>query len=107
MTGLTACYAGAGGRGGSERSIRVLMVSNPQMVDLQKLTARHFTKQTGITVDFTVLPENDLRDKASQEFTSQAKQYDVATLSNFEIPFYSKNGWLVPLTDYANNDKTF
>ncbi|GAB3415925.1 sugar ABC transporter substrate-binding protein [Flindersiella endophytica] len=107
MAGLSACYTGAGGRGGDERAIRVLMVNNPQMVDLQKLTAEHFTKETGITVDFTVLPENDLRDKASQEFSSQARQYDVATLSNFEIPFYSKNGWLVPLTDYAGNDKTF
>ncbi len=72
----------------------VLMVNNPQMVDLQKLTADNFTKQTGIKVNFTVLPENDVRDKISQEFSSQAGQYDVATLCNFEIPIYAKNGWL-------------
>ena len=51
------------------------------MVDLQKLTAEHFTKETGIKVNFTVLPENDVRDKISQDFSSQAGQYDVATLS--------------------------
>ena len=67
------------------------MVNNPQMVDLQQLTATHFTKDTGITVNFTVLPENDVRDKISQEFSSQAGQYDVATLSNFEIPIYAKS----------------
>jgi sorbitol/mannitol transport system substrate-binding protein len=104
---LTAC-GGLGWAGGSGKNrIRVLMVNNPQMVDLQKLTADNFTKQTGITVDFTVLPENDLRDKASQEFSSQAAQYDVATLSNFEIPFYSSNKWLTPMDDYIAKDPGF
>ena len=74
--GLTAC-GGLGWAGGSGNAVRVLMVNNPQMVDLQKL-AGTFTQQTGIKVDFTVLPENDLRDKASLEFASQAGQYDVA-----------------------------
>ena len=82
------------------------MVNNPQMVDLQKLSGT-FTQQTGIKVDFTVLPENDLRDKASLEFASQAGQYDVATLSNFEIPFYSKNNWLTPMDDYIAKDPAF
>ena len=72
---------GGGAGGGGADSINVLMVNNPQMVDLQKLTADNFTKQTGIKVNFTVLPENDVRDKISQEFSSQAGQYDVASLS--------------------------
>ena len=92
--GMTACSgAGGGGGGGGGHTVNVLMVNNPQMVDLQKLTADNFTKQTGITVNYTVLPENDVRDKISQEFSSQAGQYDVATISNFEVPFYAKNGW--------------
>ena len=102
---LTAC-GGLGWAGGSGNAVRVLMVNNPQMIDLQKL-APDFTKQTGIGVNFTVLPENDLRDKASQEFSSQAGQYDVATLSNFEIPFYSKNGWLTPMDRYIAKDPAF
>src|SRR6185369_10253665 len=102
---LTAC-GGLGWAGGSGNAVRVLMVNNPQMVDLQKL-AGTFTQQTGIKVDFTVLPENDLRDKASLEFASQAGQYDVATLSNFEIPFYSKNNWLTPMDDYIAKDPGF
>src|ERR671916_210156 len=95
----TAC-AGWGGSvgGGGANSINVLMVNNPQMVDLQRLTAEHFTRSTGITVNFTVLPENDVRDKISQEFSSQAGQYDVATVSNFEIPIYAKSKWIAPLT---------
>ena len=98
---------GGGGGGGGENSVSVLMVNNPQMVDLQKLTADNFTKQTGITVNYTVLPENDVRDKISQEFSSQAGQYDVASLSNFEIPIYAKNGWLAPMDDFVAKDPAF
>jgi sorbitol/mannitol transport system substrate-binding protein len=108
---LAACSGAGGGSGGSTgaaaNSVNVLMVNNPQMVDLQKLTADNFTKQTGIKVNFTVLPENDLRDKASQEFSSQAGQYDVASLSNFEIPFYAKNNWVADLSSYVTKDPAF
>src|SRR3954452_21942710 len=106
--GVTGCAGWGGGPGGGgPHSINVLMVNNPQMIELQKLTADHFTKDTGITVNYTVLPENDLRDKASQEVTSQAGQYDVATLSNFEIPIYAKSGWIAPLDQYVTADPAF
>jgi sorbitol/mannitol transport system substrate-binding protein len=98
---------GGGPGGGGPNSINVLMVNNPQMVDLQRLTAANFTADTGINVNFTVLPENDVRDKISQEFSSQAGQYDVATLSNFEIPIYAKSKWIAPLDDYVAADPTF
>ena len=96
---LAGCAAGGGDEagGGDGKVVNVLMVNNPQMVDLQKLTADSFTKKTGITVNYTVLPENDVRAKISQEFSSQAGQYDVATISNYEVPIYAKNGWLSPL----------
>ncbi|MGI8415582.1 MAG: ABC transporter substrate-binding protein [Nakamurella sp.] len=83
------------------------MVNNPQMVDLQSLTKANFTAQTGINVNFTVLPENDMRNKASLEFKNQAGQYDVTTLSNFEVPSYAANGWLTDLTPYVKADPAF
>lgn len=89
------------------KTINVLMVNNPQMIDLQKLTAANFTAQTGIKVNYTVLPENDMRAKASLEFKNQAGQYDVATLSNFEIPIYAANDWMADLTPYTQKDTGF
>ncbi|MEV6565002.1 sugar ABC transporter substrate-binding protein [Streptomyces kronopolitis] len=104
----TGCYRGAGDAGNEGRdTLNVLMVNNPQMVDLQRLTAEHFTKETGITVHFTVLPEDDLRDKMSQDFSSQAGQYDVASVSNYETPIYARNGWLSPLGAKAAADRGF
>ncbi|MFF8988729.1 ABC transporter substrate-binding protein [Streptomyces sp. NPDC014983] len=104
---LSGCWVGAGGAGSGGDSINVLMVNNPQMVELQKLTAAHFTKETGIRVNFTVLPENDVRDKISQDFANQAGQYDVATLSNYEIPIYARNGWLRPMDAYVAKDPSY
>jgi sorbitol/mannitol transport system substrate-binding protein len=104
-SGCAGWGGGAGGGGGN--SINVLMVNNPQMVDLQQLTAKYFTQDTGIHVNFTVLPENDVRDKISQEFSSQAGQYDAATLSNFEIPIYAQSKWIAPLDSYLAADSAF
>ena len=112
---MTAACSGAGGGGGGggggedggDRSIDVIMVNNPQMEDLQALTEENFTAETGIEVNFTVLPENDVRDTIQTDFTSQAGQYDVATISNYEVPFFSTNGWLANLDSYVEEDAEF
>jgi sorbitol/mannitol transport system substrate-binding protein len=107
VLGATAC-SGAGSKsgGGTSHSINVLMVNNPQMLELQKITAANFTKDTGITVNFVVKVESDMRDTASTEFANQSGQYDVATLSNFEIPYYAKAGWISDMQGIAA-DATF
>jgi len=106
---LTAC-GGAGGAGGGDNgsdSINVLMVANPQMSDIEKLTADSFTKETGIKVNYTVLPENELRDKVTQDVATGAGQYDVATVGMYEVPIWAKNGWLHELGSYAKADAGF
>ncbi|MDF2254723.1 ABC transporter substrate-binding protein [Streptantibioticus ferralitis] len=104
----TACSGAQGDR--SHRpphTVNVLMVDNPQMLDLERLTATYFTKATGIKVNFTVLPEDHLRDEGNKDFSRQSGRYDVASLSNYEVPIYAKAGWLAPLTGYAADDRSF
>ncbi|TPQ17966.1 ABC transporter substrate-binding protein [Streptomyces sporangiiformans] len=106
---LVAC-SGAGGStssGGGDKSINVLMVGNPQMEDIAKLTKSTFTKDTGIKVNFTILPENELRDKVTQDIATQAGQYDVATVGAYEVPVWHENGWLHELGSYADKDSAF
>jgi sorbitol/mannitol transport system substrate-binding protein len=98
---------GGGGGGGGAKSINVLMVGNPQMEDISKLTKDSFTKDTGIKVNFTILPENELRDKVTQDVATKAGQYDVATIGAYEVPIWHKNGWLQPLDSFADKDTTF
>ena len=107
----TACSgAGGGGGGGGDgenESINVLMVANPQMVDIQQLTADTFTKDTGIKVNYTVLPENELRDKVTQDVASQGGQYDLATVGAYETALWQENGWLHELSSYADADTSY
>jgi len=107
----TACSGagstGNGGGGGTDNTITALMVGNPQMEDIQKLTADNFTKQTGITVKFTILPENELRDKVTQDVANQGGQYDVATVGAYEVPIWAKNGWLHELSTQAQADASY
>jgi sorbitol/mannitol transport system substrate-binding protein len=108
---LTAACSGAGstgsGSGSNDQTITALMVGNPQMEDIQKLTADNFTKQTGIKVKFTILPENELRDKVTQDVANQGGQYDVATVGAYEVPIWAKNGWLQELSTKANADASY
>jgi sorbitol/mannitol transport system substrate-binding protein len=102
---FTACGAGGGGGDSDAKSLNVLMVGNPQMVDIEKLTKDSFTKDTGIKVNYTILPENELRDKVTQDIATKAGQYDVATIGAYEVPIWSKNDWLTPLDKYADDSK--
>ena len=111
--GSTPAAAGSSGSsssssgGGGNQSINVLMVGNPQMEDLQKLTADNFTKTSGIKVNFTILPENELRDKVTQDIATKAGQYDVATIGAYEANNWAGNDWLTPLNDYEAKDTAF
>lgn len=108
VAGCAGAGGGGGGAGGGgEDSINVLMVGNPQMEDIQKLTEDSFTKDTGIKVNYTILPENELRDKVTQDIATQAGQYDVATIGAYEVPIWSENDWLHELDSYADADKSF
>jgi sorbitol/mannitol transport system substrate-binding protein len=102
LSGCAGAGGGGGSGGGSSKSISVLMVGNPQMSDIEKLTKDGFTKDTGIKVNYTVLPENELRDKVTQDVATGAGQYDVATVGAYEVPIWAKNKWLNSLDTYAD-----
>jgi sorbitol/mannitol transport system substrate-binding protein len=94
--------------GGEERAdLSVLAVDTPQTQTLERLTEEHFTADTGITVDYTLLPENEGRDLMNREFATQAGNYDVASVSAYEVPIYADNGWLAPLDSYVAADDDF
>ena len=108
---LAGCAgAGGGGSTGGEEdsdSLNVLMVGNPQMVDIEKLTEDTFTADTGIDVNYTILPENELRDKVTQDIATQAGQYDVVTIGAYEVPIWSENDWLTEMDTYADEDEDY
>ena len=88
-------------------TINVLMVGNPQMKDLQTLTDANFTASSGIKVNFTVLPENELRDKVTTDVASGAGQYDVVTLGMYDIANWGGTGKLKAIDSLVAGDKSW
>ncbi len=48
-----------------------------------------------------------MRNTISQDVANQAGQYDVITISNYEVPIFASNGWIADLTKYAEEDASF
>jgi sorbitol/mannitol transport system substrate-binding protein len=113
--GLAACGGddgsgdaadGAGGEGG-DREITVAVVGNPQMEDIASLTPELFTEETGITVNYTILEEQNLREIVTRDVGAGGEQFDAVMIGMYEAPQFGANGWLTDLTEYAESDDDY
>ncbi|GIM46722.1 maltose ABC transporter substrate-binding protein [Collibacillus ludicampi] len=91
---------GSGGDGG-KGSITIATVNNPDMMIMKKLSPE-FEKETGIKVNWVVLPENDLRKKVTEDVALGAGKFDIVTVGMYDTPIWAKNKWLEPLTPYLD-----
>ncbi|MFV2064400.1 MAG: ABC transporter substrate-binding protein, partial [Chloroflexota bacterium] len=90
-----------------ERSINVAIVGNPQMEDIATLTPELFTAETGISVNYTILEEQTLREIVTRDVGAGGEQFDVVMIGMFESPQFGANGWLVDLNTYAADDAAY
>jgi sorbitol/mannitol transport system substrate-binding protein len=93
--------AGVGGRGGGGTQVVVAMVANPQMQDLEKLSTEFTKLHPDISLKFVTLPENELRDRVTQDIATNAGQYDVVTVGTYEVPIWAANKWLTRVDQEA------
>lgn len=98
----SACSGAGGGGNDDGESITIATVANPQMQDIEQLST-HFEEETGIDVEFVVLPENELRDRVTQDIATGSGQYDIVTIGTYETPIWASNGWLTNLDEYASD----
>ncbi len=98
---------GGGGSQGGKTTITVATVANPQMQDIQKLSNAFEKDNPNINVKFVILPENELRDRVTQDIATKGGQYDVVTIGTFEAPQWAKNGWLENLGPYTQKDPAY
>jgi sorbitol/mannitol transport system substrate-binding protein len=101
FTGCSAAGAGGGGAAKGAVSLRVAIVSNQQMTDVQKLTSTFEREHPDIKVSFITLPENEARAKITASVATQSNEFDVVMISNYETPIWARNGWLTNLQPYA------
>src|SRR5665811_1287848 len=86
-----------------EGTIAVGMVGNPQMVALQELVGAGVFNvlYPNITVELTVLPENEIRQTIARDVATQSEQFDIFTVGPFEVPLWAANGWLEEVGEEA------
>jgi sorbitol/mannitol transport system substrate-binding protein len=95
------------GGGGGEREINVAIVGNPQMEDIADLTPEFFTAETGITVNYTILEEQTLREIVTRDVGAGGVQFDVVMIGLYEAPQFGNNGWLYDLDQWALDDSDY
>ncbi len=98
--------AGAGG-GSGEGTVTVAIVANPQMRDIQKLTSEFERDHPDVRVRYVTLPENEARDRITQDVATKAGQFDVVMIGTYEAPIWGRNGWLKDLNGYARADRAY
>lgn len=90
--------ASAGKGSGGKATVRVAVVSNSNMIDIEKLTKQFEAQNPGIKVVYDTLNENNERSLIETDITTHANEFNVVMISNYETPIWAKNGWLVNLS---------
>lgn len=80
-------------------TVTIATVNNPDMVTMQKLSKVYMDSHPDVEIRFVVLPDLQLRQNVTQDVATNAGQYDVATISPYEVQSgWVANGWVAPLT---------
>ncbi|MEI2774715.1 MAG: sugar ABC transporter substrate-binding protein [Tetrasphaera sp.] len=104
LAGCSTKDAGNDSSAGGTVTINVALAANPQMKTAESLISDFETKNPGIKVKFTTLPENDLRPTVTKDVATKGGQFDVAMMGSYEVPIWAKNKWILSLQDYAAKD---
>jgi sorbitol/mannitol transport system substrate-binding protein len=99
---LTAsCFAGGGQQGGGGKAITVniALANNYVSQQLAKIAQAEY-KADGVTVNISVLPENDLRQRLTTEASTGGTTYDIFYFGPYEAQTWARNGWLENLEPY-------
>ena len=92
----------------AQTTLRVAMVSNPDMERMQGLSDAFTSDNPDIKLEWVVLDENTLRQRVTTDIATGGGQFDIVTIGIYEAPIWAKRGWLSPLgempKDYGVDD---
>lgn len=83
--------------------ITVLLRSLPE-TDFIVSRLDEFKAKTGVVVELATFPEQQLRDKQVQDFSSGACQFDVQVIDSVFVPEFSAAGWMMPLDELLTEE---
>jgi len=79
--------------------LTIATVNNPDMVTMEGFTAEFEAAHPGITLNWVVLPENELRDTVTTDVATGASSFDVITVGMFDTPLFARNQWILSIDD--------
>ncbi len=88
-----AAEAPANDASAGDVTLTIATVNNPDMKVMETLSPK-FTEETGIKLEWVVLPENELRAKVTTDVATGSASFDVVTVGTYEVPIWGGNGWL-------------
>jgi sorbitol/mannitol transport system substrate-binding protein len=83
----------------SAATVTIATLNNPDMIELKKLSPAFEKANPDIKLNWVILEENVLRQRATTDITTGSGQFDVMTIGAYETPQWGKRGWLSPLTN--------
>nr|WP_116150240.1 sugar ABC transporter substrate-binding protein [Paraburkholderia sp. BL27I4N3] len=95
IVGVTLCAAQLA----SAASVTIATLNNPDMLELKKLSASFEKANPDIKLNWVILEENVLRQRATTDITTNSGQFDVVAIGTYEAPQWGKRGWLAPMTN--------
>ncbi|MDF1566382.1 MAG: sugar ABC transporter substrate-binding protein [Spirochaetaceae bacterium] len=100
---ITSAQAFANGSSSNEVSskveINIALANNPLSQALEKIAREEYSAD-GVTVNISVLPENDLRQRLTTEASTGGTTYDMFYIGPYEANNWARNGWLENLEPY-------
>jgi ABC-type glycerol-3-phosphate transport system substrate-binding protein len=98
--GAMAMMAGASSAWAEE--ITIATVNNNDMIVMQEL-APQWEAATGNKINWVVLEENVLRQRTTQDISTNGGSFDIMFIGAYETPIWGKNGWLTSLDDFGDD----
>jgi polyol transport system substrate-binding protein len=99
LMALGAAAAACAALNASAATVTIATLNNPDMIELKKLSPAFEKANPDIKLNWVILEENVLRQRATTDITTGSGQFDVMTIGAYETPQWGKRGWLSPLTD--------
>ena len=102
LVGATTVFATGAKEERGPVTVNIALANNPISQAMSKLVREEYSAE-GVTVNVSVLPENDLRQRLTTEASSGGTTYDIFYIGPYEAQTWAKNGWLEDLEPYFKN----
>lgn len=85
------------------QTITIATVNNGDMITMKELSGEFEKQYPDIHLKWVTLEENILRQRVTTDVATGGGQYDVMTIGTYEVPIWSKQGWLTELDELGDD----